>query len=106
MKFRKMVIITIAFALIALISSDIAFANLASSGDQIYDGALNVLQTVQKYSWPVAFLFFVFAIYKFYILGAEAYEVKVVGQRMVIGTAVCLAIIQCLPLAYAFIILR
>lgn len=106
MRFKKMIFILIAFALVVMVSSELAFANFAATGDKIYDGALTILQTIQKYSWPVAFLFFVFAIYKFYILGTEAFEAKMTGQKMVIGTAICLAIIQCLPLAYVFIVLR
>ncbi len=107
MAFKKTITISIIGALVAFTMTSVVFAaGVPSSGDAIVDGILEVLNYIQKYSWPVAFLFFIYALYKFYILGAEQLAHKIVGQRLVVGTAVFLVIAQWLPLVYSFIIIK
>lgn len=107
MAFKKTIAISIIGALVAFAMSSVVFAaGVPNSGDVIVDGILEVLNYIQKYSWPVAFLFFIYALYKFYILGAEQLAHKIVGQRLVVGTAVFLVIAQWLPLIYSFIIIK
>lgn len=106
MGFKKTISISIVLAFVALVLTTFVFGSeLPKTDDYVYDGILIALDYVQKYAWPVAFLFFIFALYKFYILGAETLAHRVVGQRMVIGTALFLALSQWMPLLYAFIIL-
>lgn len=106
MGFKKTITISVILAFAALLLSTFVFAEgLPKTDDGVYDGVLVILDYVQKYAWPVAFLFFIFALYKFYILGAETLAHRVVGQRMIIGTALFLALSQWMPLLYAFIIL-
>lgn len=107
MAFKKTIILSVIGALVAFTMTSVVFAaGVPNSGDQIVDGILEILNLIQKYSWPVAVLFFVFGLYRFYILGAEQLAHKIVGQRMVVGTAVFLVIAQWLPLLYAFIIVK
>lgn len=107
MAFKKTIIALIIGALVAFVMSGFIFATgLPESADPIVDGILKILNYIQKYSWPVAFLFFIFGLYRFYILGAEQLAHKIIGQRMVIGTAAFLVIAQWLPLLYAFIIVK
>lgn len=106
MGFKKTISISIVAAFVAFLLSTVVFANeLPKTDDVVYDGVLVVLDYVQKYAWPIAFLFFIYALYKFYILGAETLAHRIVGQRMIIGTALFLALSQWMPLIYAFIIL-
>ncbi|MEG0073131.1 MAG: hypothetical protein RR922_01700 [Clostridia bacterium] len=106
MGFKKTITISMVVAFIAFCLSGIVFAEgLPKTDDVVYDSVLVALDYIQKYSWPIAFLFFIFALYKFYILGAETLAHRIVGQRMVIGTALFLALAQWMPLIYAFIIL-
>ncbi len=106
MGFKKTISISIIASFVALLLSTVVFANeLPKTDDIVYDGVLIVLDCIQKYAWPIAFLFFIFALYKFYILGAETLAHRIVGQRMIIGTALFLALSQWMPLIYAFIIL-
>mgnify|MGYP005608041939 CR=1 FL=1 len=51
-------------------------------------------------------ILFLFQIYQYYIIGSEAFEYKVAGQRLIMGLSVFMAILQSLPLAYAFIIVQ
>ena len=67
---------------------------------------MKALLRIQKYSWPVAVIIFIYAIYQYYIIGSEAFEYKVSGQRLILGLSVFMAILQSLPLAYAFIIVQ
>ena len=107
MAFKKTTIILIVGALVAFVLSGVVFAaELPQAADPIVDGVLKILVYIQKYSWPVAFLFFIFGLYRFYILGAEQLAHKIIGQRMVVGTAVFLVIDQWLPLLYAFRIVK
>ena len=76
------------------------------TNDKIIDSTLQVLIFLQKYSWPVITLVFVYALYKFYIMGSEYVEQKLIGQRMIIGISIFMVLIQCLPLAYAFVIVN
>lgn len=105
MVYKKSTLVAIAIAVIMAFISEVTFAATdIATNDQIIDGTLNVLMFLQRYSWPVLILFFVYALYKFYVLGSEKLEAKIAGQKMIIGIAVFMAILQCLPLFYAFII--
>ena len=45
----------------------------------------------------------VYALYQYYVIGSEAFEHKVNGQKLIVGLSVFMAIIQCLPLVYAIV---
>ena len=51
-------------------------------------------------------LLFIFGVmfYKYYVMGNEVLADKVVGQKMVVGIAIFMVVVQCLPLVYAFFI--
>lgn len=105
MVYKKSAFIALLVAVIMAFVSEVTFAATdIATNDQIIDGTLQVLMFLQRYSWPILILFFVYALYKFYVLGSEKLEDKITGQRMIIGIAVFMAILQCLPLFYAFII--
>ncbi len=72
--------------------------------DFVMDKTLNILITIQRYSWPVVTLIFIYALYQFYVIGSEVLEHKILGQRLIVGISIFMVIIQCLPLMYAFII--
>ena len=59
---------------------------------------------IQKYSWPFVTLLMIYALYKYYVMGNEVLADKVVGQKMVVGIAIFMVVVQCLPLVYAFFI--
>lgn len=103
MVYKKITIIAVSIAIIATLVSSFVFAGEITSNDKIYDAVLDVLVFIQKYSWPVVTLLFIYALYEFYVLGAEILERKINGQRLIVGIAIFMAIIQCLPLVYAFI---
>ena len=106
MGFKKTISISIIAAFAAMLLSTVVFANeLPKTDDVVYDGILVILDYIQKYAWPVAFLVFIFALYKFYILGAETLAHRVVGQRMIVSTGLFLVVTQWAPLIYAFLIL-
>ncbi len=105
MIYKKATIISIAIAILAGIVSNFTFANSdVIANDQIIDSVMKVLIFIQKYSWPVVTLVFIYALYQFYVIGAEKIEQKILGQRLIIGIAIFTAIVQCLPLIYAFLI--
>ncbi|MEG2348483.1 MAG: hypothetical protein RSB67_02415 [Clostridia bacterium] len=105
MVYKKGTSIAICIAIAMAFISEVTFAATdIVTNDKIIDGTLQMLMFLQKYSWPVLTLFFVFALYKFYVVGSEKLEEKVTGQRMIIGIAVFMVILQCLPLFYAFVI--
>ena len=72
--------------------------------EDLMDTTLNVLIYIQRYSWPIVTLVFIYALYQFYVIGSEVLEHKILGQRLLVGIAIFMAIIQCLPLMYAFMI--
>lgn len=105
MVYKKLTLTAIIIAIAAALVSNFVFgAAEVSSNDKIYDTVMEILIFVQKYSWPVITIFFIFALYKFYISGAEYIESKTLGQNMIVGLAIFMAIIQALPLLYAFFV--
>lgn len=105
MVYKKITTIAIAIAVVATLVSNFVFAADFTSNDKIYDSVLDILIFVQKYSWPVVTLIFIYALYEFYVIGSEMLEHKIMGQRLIVGIAIFMAIVQCLPLVYAFITL-
>jgi len=103
MVYKKITTIALAIAVVATLVSNFVFASDFTTNDKIYDSVLNILIFIQKYSWPVMTLIFIYALYEFYVIGSEMLEHKILGQRLIIGIAIFMAIIQCLPLVYAFI---
>ncbi len=108
MVYNKLMKVCISIALIMLVVSNVIFATttLGTNEDEVYNGIMKVLLKIQKYSWPVAVIIFIYAIYQYYIIGSEAFEYKVSGQRLIMGLSVFMAILQSLPLLYAFIIVQ
>lgn len=108
MVYNKLMKVCISIALIMLVVSNVLFATteLGNTDDEVYSGIMKALLRIQKYSWPVAVIIFIYAIYQYYIIGSEAFEYKVSGQRLILGLSVFMAILQSLPLAYAFIIVQ
>lgn len=105
MQYKKVITLSIIFAIVFAIMNEIVFAaSTAVTGDGILDGALKVLVMIQKYSWPFATLLMIYALYKYYVMGNEVLADKVVGQKMVVGIAIFMVVVQCLPLVYAFFI--
>ncbi len=104
--YKKLIIVCFVIAIVASIVSSFVFAETITTEDQIMDGTLKVLIFLQKYSWPVVTLVFIYALYQFYVIGSEVLEHKLLGRRLLIGIAIFMTIIQCLPLAYAFILIK
>lgn len=104
MVYNKVMKICIIIAVIALISTTVVFAttNVDEKNDKIHSKVMLVLKNIQKYSWPVAVVIFIYALYQYYVVGSEAFEQKVSGQKLIVGLSVFMAIIQIIPLAYAF----
>lgn len=105
MVYNKVMKVCLWIAVIALAVSTAVFAytDIDVSSDKVIGGVMTVLKNVQLYSWPIAVIFLVYALYQYYVVGSEAFEYKVNGQKQIVGLAVFMAIIQCLPLAYALI---
>ena len=104
MVYKKITIFAIIFAIIAGIISNVTFAATSiMTNDKILDTTMNILIFIQKYSWPVVTLIFIYALYQFYVIGSEVLEHKIIGQRLIVGIAIFMVIIQCLPLVYAFV---
>ena len=108
MVYNKLMKVCLSIAVIMLVVSNVVFATtaLGTNDDEVYNGIMKILLRVQKYSWPVAVIIFIYAIYQYYIIGSEAFEYKVSGQRMILGLSIFMAILQSLPLLYAFIIVN
>ena len=108
MVYNKLMKVCIVISVLMVVVSNVLFATtaLGSSEDEVYTSIMKVLLRIQKYSWPVAVIIFIYAIYQYYIIGSEAFEYKVSGQRLIMGLSVFMAILQSLPLAYAFIIVQ
>lgn len=107
MVYKKLTIFTIIISIVAAFTCNFVFANnTAITNDKIIDSTLQILIFLQKYSWPIITLVFVYALYKFYVMGSEYVEQKLIGQRMIIGISIFMVLIQCLPLAYAFVIVN
>ncbi|MDF2865709.1 MAG: hypothetical protein K0R72_523 [Clostridia bacterium] len=105
MVYKKITTVSIAIAIIATLVSNFVFAADFTSNDKIYDSVLDILIFIQKYSWPVVTIVFIYALYEFYLIGSEMLEHKFMGQRLIVGIAIFMAVVQCLPLIYAFITL-
>lgn len=107
MVYKKLTMFTLIISVVAAFTCNFVFAtNNVLVNDKIIDTTLQVLIFLQKYSWPIITLVFVYALYKFYVMGSEYLEQKLIGQRMIIGISIFMVLIQCLPLAYAFVIVN
>ena len=107
MVYKKLTIFTVVISIIAAITCNFVFAdNITIANDQVYDSVLNVLIMVQKYSWPIVTLVFIYAMYQFYVTGSELVENKILGQRLIVGISIFMVILQCLPLFYAFVLVN
>lgn len=105
MIYDKLMKICIALSIILFFASTLVFAttNLEAKNDVVVDKIMVVLINIQKYSWPVALVVLIYALYQYYVIGSEAFEYKVNGQKLIMGISVFMTIIQCLPLLYAFV---
>ena len=105
MVYNKVMKVCIWVAVIALIASTAVFAatDIEIKDNKIVGGVMTVLKYIQTYSWPVAVIVLVYALYQYYVVGSEAFEQKVSGQKLIVGLSVFMAIIQCLPLVYALV---
>ena len=105
MVYNKVMKVCLWIAVIGLVASTAVFAttDLAIKENELIGGVMNVLTTIQKYSWPIAVLVLVYALYQYYVIGSEAFEHKVSGQKLIVGLSIFMAIIQCLPLIYAIV---
>lgn len=105
MVYNKVMKTCIWIAVIALVASTIVFANtdVTVKENELIGGVMKVLEKIQLYSWPAAVIVLVYALYQYYVVGSEAFEQKVSGQKLIVGLSVFMAIIQCLPLVYAII---
>jgi hypothetical protein len=107
MVYKKVSIIAVLVAVMAGFVSNFVFGAVdITSNDKIYDATMQVLIFIQKYSWPVLTLILLYALYKFYVAGSELIEHKITGQRMIVGISIFAAIIQTLPLLYAFLVVK
>lgn len=105
MVYKKVSFIAILVAIIAAVVCNFTFAaNEVLANDKILDSTMNILIFIQKYSWPVVTLVFIYALYQFYVAGSEILEHKILGQRLIVGLSIFMCLIQCLPLIYAFFV--
>ena len=107
MVYNKVMKVCIWIAILGLIASTAVFAttDLAVKENKIVGGVMTTLKYIQTYSWPIAVVVLVYALYQYYVVGSEAFEQKVSGQKLIVGLSVFMAIIQCLPLLYAIVTL-
>ena len=105
MVYNKVFKTCLLISIIALLATTAVFATteLEVKDNEIVGGVMTVLKNIQTYSWPVAVVLLVIAMYKYYVVGSEAFEEKVSGQKAIVGLSVFMTIIQCLPLVYAII---
>lgn len=107
MVYKKLTIFTIIISIVAAFTCNFVFAaGDVLVNDKIIDSTLQILIFLQKYSWPVITLVFIYALYKFYVMGSEYLEQKIIGQKMIISISIFMVLIQCLPLIYAFVIVN
>jgi len=104
MIYNKLMRVCIALSVIAFLASTILFATtgVEAKNDIVIDRIMEILINIQKYSWPVALVVLIYALYQYYVIGSEAFEYKVNGQKLIMGISVFMTVIQCLPLIYAF----
>lgn len=106
MQYRKFIrTMLIAAVFVAVVNQFVFATSNVLSGDTVLDKALDVFVMIQRYSWPVAILAMIYALYKYYVRGSEVLADKILGQKMVLGISVFMVVIQVLPLIYAFAIL-
>lgn len=105
MVYQKTMKFCITFAIVIAILSSVVFANteLDMKKSLVATKTMEILITVSHYSWPVMVIILAYAMYQYYIIGAEEFEHKVAGQKLILGTSIFMAIIQTLPLISAFI---
>ncbi len=105
MQYKKLIKYSIIVAMAVAVFNEFIFAadNVLTS-DAVLDGALNILVMIQKYSWPVAVLVMIYALYNYYVIGSEVLANKVKGQKLVLGISIFMVITQALPLIYALFI--
>lgn len=108
MVYKKVMMVCFIIAIVMLCLSNIVFAttDIGKNNDKIYTGVMDILLNIQKYSWPFGVIVLVYAMYQYYVIGSEAFEQKVNGQKMIVGVSIFMAIIQALPLIYAFVIVK
>jgi hypothetical protein len=107
MVYKKLTSIAIILSIIAACVSSFVFGtDEVASNDKIIDSTMQILIFLQKYSWPVVTLIFIYALYEFYVIGSEMIEHKILGQRLIVGIAIFMVLVQCLPLVYAFLIVK
>lgn len=107
MVYKKLTIFTIIISIVAAFTCNFVFAsNAILANDQIIDTTLNILVFIQKYSWPVVTLVFIYALYQYYVIGSEVLEHKILGQRLIVGVSIFMVLVQCLPLFYAFVMVN
>lgn len=107
MVYKKLTSIAIMTSIImACVSSFVFGSNEVQANDQIIDSTMRILILIQKYSWPVVTLIFIYALYKYYVIGSEMVEHKITGQRLIIGIAIFMVLVQALPLVYAFLVIN
>lgn len=105
MKYTKFLKACMIFAFLAFISTDLVFANTIlgnTTGNFALDGAMDVLIKLQRYSWPFAVVALLYSLYQYFVVGSEAYEYKVSGQKKIMAVCIITALFQCAPLIYAF----
>lgn len=110
MVYKKITLAAIVVSIVAAITCNFVLGVGIDSSigvetpEMINNTTLNILIMLQRYSWPVVTLVFIYALYQFYVIGSEVLDHKILGQRLIVGIAIFMAIIQCLPLMYAFLI--
>lgn len=105
--YKKIVIACVVISIVLTIISSFVFgAQETITNDQIMDGTMKILIFIQKYSWPLVTLVFIYALYQFYVVGSEVLEHKILGRRLLVGIAMFMVIVQCCPLLYAFAIMK
>ncbi len=107
MVYKKITLVAIMLAIIAAVVSSFTFgATDTLTNDKIIDSTLQILILLQKYSWPIITFVFIYALYQYYVAGSEVIEQKILGQRLIVGIAIFMVILQCMPLVYAFLIVN
>lgn len=105
MIYNKLMKVCIALSVVVFLTSSFLFAttSVTDKNDVIIDNIMKILIRIQEYSWPVMVVILLYALYQYYVVGSEAFEYKVNGQKMIMGISVFMTVIQCLPLLYAFV---
>lgn len=105
MVYSKMMKVCIAISVIMFVVSTAVFAttDIEQKNDEVIDIIMEVLIKVQNYSWPIAVIIFLYALYQYFVVGSEAFEYKVNGQKLIVGLSVFMTILQTAPLIYAFV---